>query len=465
MKNSKLAQVINQLSSTDIRSIRKFLRSPFFNQRQDVIDLFEYMVATGPDPIAEKAFEKLNLKRPFDLVHLRLVMSYLFRLIEKYLAVEELLENEETQQLQLIRAYQKRSASKQITIAIKEGIQNLEKSRKRNGDWYYYIFQLQLEQFQLESQESPSGELNRQELSDTLDIAYLIAKLRQACLLIAHQGVYKSSFDIGLLDFIFPFLKEPHYLEIPAVAVYYHCYCMLANPEDEHHFKSFKKLLLSKGMLFSDWEIRDLYLQAINYCIKRINGGAENYFSEVMDFYKEGLNNDYLLEKKVLSRFTYHNIVAAAIMTQEFEWVDHFIYKYKKNLQRKYRESSFSFSLAKLEYHRKNYAAALELLQKSNYRDLLLNLGAKTVLIKIYYELEEIDLLEAHLEAMKNYIRRKRLIGYHQKNYQNIIQLTKKLLSINFYNKDEKRQLIQLIETADPLTEREWLMQQLKNNL
>ncbi len=465
MKNSKLAQVINQLSSTDIRSIRKFLRSPFFNQRQDVIDLFEYMVTTSTNLIAEKAFEKLNLKRPFDLVHLRLVMSYLFRLIEKYLAVEELLENEETQQLQLIRAYQKRSASRQIAIAINEGFKDLKKSEKRNGDWYYHIFQLQLEQFQLESQESPSGELNRQELSDTLDIAYLITKLRQACLLIAHQGIYKSSFDIGLLDFIFPFLKEHHYLETPAVAVYYHCYCMLANPEDEHHFKSFKKLLLSKGMFFSDWEIRDLYLQAINYCIKQINGGADNYFNEVMDFYKEGLDKQYLLENGVLSRFTYHNIVAAAIMTQEFEWVDQFIYKYKKNLQRKYRESSFSFSLAKLEYHRKNYAAALELLQKSNYRDLLLNLGAKTVLIKIYYELEEIDLLEAHLEAMKNYIRRKRLIGYHQKNYQNIIQLTKKLLSINFYNKDEKRQLIQLIETADPLTEREWLMQQLKNNL
>ncbi len=462
MQKSKLIQVINQLSSQDIRDLKKFLRSPFFNHRADVVLLFEYLISDNDKIEAESIFTKLYPEQAYNAIQLRLVMSYLFLSIEKYLAVSELLEDEQLRKIQIAKAYKKRNLPKQVQRTIKEGIKALQKKKQRNTDWYNHSFQMQFEQFQLKSTDTPTDELNRQELSDTLDIAYLIAKLRQVCLLLSHQSIYKSEFDIGFLAPLIDFLKGSTYQSIPAIAVYYHCYFMLIEPENQDHFNVFKKLLLKKGTIFSTWEIRDLYLQAINYCIKRINDGESNYFDEVMDLYKEGLQKSYLLENGMLSRFTYHNIVSAGLKTKDYDWSDGFIFQYKKNLERKYRESAFSFSLAKLHYHRKNYDAALGMLQKSNYRDLLLNLGAKTLLLKIYYELDEFDLLEAHLEAMKNYIRRKRVIGYHQKNYRNIIKLTQKLLSLNGNDKMKMEILSNQIQKADPLTEREWLEEQLQ---
>ncbi|MFT5166033.1 MAG: hypothetical protein ACI8P3_001264 [Saprospiraceae bacterium] len=62
--------------------------------------------------------------------------------------------------------------------------------------------------------------------------------------------------------------------------------------------------------------------------------------------------------------------------------------------------------------------------------------------------MDEFDLLDAHLEAMKNFIRRKRIIGYHQKNYQNIIQITKKLLNSNIFDKKEIEALSNLIQKS-----------------
>ena len=463
MRKSKLIRVISQLNGRDIRNLRKFLRSPFFNHRKDVIDLFEYLIRGKDKYQAEKIFVNLFPDEKFNDVKLRLVMSYLFRLVEKYLAVSELMENETAQNALLLQAYKKRNLSKQMHRTIHEGILSLQKKVLRNADWHNQYFQLQFEKFQLESAVTPTADLNRQELSDTLDTAYLIAKLRQVCLLLSHQGIYKATFEIGFLAPLIAFIQAPAYQDIPAIAVYNHCYFMLTEPEKQKHFSTFKKLLLCNGAIFSQREIGDLYLLAINYCIKKINDGDPNYFDEVLDFYKEGLEKSYLLENGILSRFTYQNIVSAGLKTGEFEWVNNFIHQYKKNLERKYRDSSFSFSLAKLEYHRKNYDAALSMLQKSNYRDLLLNLGAKTLLLKIYYELDEFDLLEAHLEAMKNYIRRKRVIGYHQKNYRNIIQITRKLLSINGNDKSKMEGLNKKINTADPLTEREWLKEQFQN--
>ncbi len=462
MKNSKLLQVINSLSPSDIRSFRKFLHSPFFNQRKDVMLLFEYIISNKDKTDPQNAFTRIYPDEPFEVSKFRLLMSYLFRLAEKYLTTTELFDDVDTQQLYVARAYKKRQSPKQVERIIKEGIKTLEQNQERNAEWYNLSFQLQFERFLLESADSPSMELNRQELSDTLDTAFLISKLRQACLIVSHKTIYKSEFDLGLLNPIFSYLKKDNYLKIPAIAVYYHCYLMLSNVENEHYFGTFKQLLLKNGTLFSTIEIRDLYLQAINYCIKKINTGATNFFSEAMDLYKEGLDKNYLLENGILSRFTYHNIVAAGIKTKNFEWVDQFILKYKKNIERKYRESSFSFSLAKLEYHRSNYPVVLDLLQKSNYRDLLLNLGAKTLLLKTYFELEELDLLDAHLEAMKNYIRRKRVIGYHQKNYFNIIQVTRKLISTNFYDKKEIENLRKLISKTNPLTESDWLLAQIR---
>jgi len=42
MNKSPLVSILRTFSKKEIREFRKWLRSPFHNQRQDIIDLFEY---------------------------------------------------------------------------------------------------------------------------------------------------------------------------------------------------------------------------------------------------------------------------------------------------------------------------------------------------------------------------------------------------------------------------------------
>ena len=113
--------------------------------------------------------------------------------------------------------------------------------------------------------------------------------------------------------------------------------------------------------------------------------------------------------------------------------------------------------MAQLEYSRKNYHAALGLLQKSNYKEVLLNLAAKTVLLKIFYELDEFDLLDAHLKAMRTFIRRKKMMAYHEENYVNLVRLTRKLIECNTFDKREVSQLKQEILATKVVEEKDWL--------
>jgi len=102
------------------------------------------------------------------------------------------------------------------------------------------------------------------------------------------------------------------------------------------------------------------------------------------------------------------------------------------------------------------------LLLKFEYNDMLFNIIAKTMLLKIYYEEDEYDLFESLLESLRIYLQRKEALDPARKSaYKNMISLMKKLVNLNPYAKGPKEKLRELITSTNPLMERDWLMKQL----
>ncbi|HOY07075.1 MAG TPA: hypothetical protein PLO67_16825, partial [Saprospiraceae bacterium] len=97
-------------------------------------------------------------------------------------------------------------------------------------------------------------------------------------------------------------------------------------------------------------------------------------------------------------------------------------------------------------------------LQRSDYKDLLNNLIAKTLQLKIYFETDEYDLLESHLTSMSNFIRRHTAIGYHRTNYSRIVYYTRQLIALNFRDAQAVADLRDKISREEILTEKEWLL-------
>ncbi|MEM1320228.1 MAG: hypothetical protein AAGG75_08225 [Bacteroidota bacterium] len=464
MKKSRLITVFYTLSGKELRELSKWVRSPFINQQESIVHLFDYLTECRQQlqlvPSKAQAFGKVFPDQAYQDVKLRLLMSDLLKIIERYLVHADYFQDPIKVKLRLATLYRQRQLDSQFERTSRDIRRLQERSQLRDANYYYDSYREQLEQFQFVSSTQPTGELQFQQMSKTLDIAFLAFKLRQSCLQLSQQTVYKSGMDSSFPSDLLHYIEQ-RYLEEPVIRIYYHCYRSLTLPEEEGDFRQFRRLLQEDDSIFTDIELRDLYLLAINFCIRRVNNEEHHYYNEVLQLYKTGLARGYLTEQGQLSRFTYHNIVVAGLRSGEYSWVEQFIHDYKEQLERRYQDSSFSFNLARLEYFRKNYSPALELLQKSNYKDLLLNLAAKTVLLKIYFELEELSLLDSHLEAMNMFIRRKKVIGYHQTNYLNIIQYTKKLMAVNPYDRADRLRLRQQIEAEEILTEREWLLEQL----
>ena len=237
---------------------------------------------------------------------------------------------------------------------------------------------------------------------------------------------------------------------------------MLQQPENELVFEAFTASLFAHAATLPESEARDLYLLAINFGVRQVNSGRRSYFQQVMALYRSGLEQGYLLRNGVLSRFTYHNIVSTALQIEDIGYAEAFIEQWTEKLERRYRDRMYNFSRAKIAYAGQRYEEALPLLQQANYHDLLLNLGARTLLLKIYYELEEWEVLQSHLDAFSSYLRRKPGISYHRTNYRNLIRYTRRLLKIQSSNPKESEALLKSIEAEGTLTEKEWLMKQLE---
>jgi hypothetical protein len=294
----------------------------------------------------------------------------------------------------------------------------------RNADYYNDHFQILLEEYQFDLSEQRTGAKNSQEISNNIDIAYLTIKLRQTCFSLSHQAVYKTEYHFGLLQEMIHYIEEQGLLKIPAIEMYYYCYNALTQPAELHYFEKLKTALFKYAFLFPEKEIKDLFLLTINYCVKRLNEGNRLFVPDLLDLYKEGLRQEYLLTSGVLSLFTYHNVATMGLIQKDYDWVEQFNADYKSHIEKQHRESSYSYNMARLAYSRKNYDDVFLLLQKVNYKDILFNLAIKTIALKTYFELGEIDLLESHMDAMQNYIRRKKDIGYHRELYSNLFYQT-----------------------------------------
>ena len=466
MKSSKLWELLRSMDIRERGRLQKFVLSPFFNHRQDVIKLLEILEESArhssSPPEKESVFGRLFPGEPFDDFRLRLTASLLLKLAEKFLVCEFRETKAVDYEIQLAALYRRRNLQRHYLSAIRQAKASQEKEPHRNAEFFEQSFRIELEEYNNAAASWRTDATNLQSVSDQFDLAYIAQKLRQSCFSLSHQAVYNTEYRFGMLEEMLAYINRARLDEIPAIGVYYYCYLAMVHPAAEDHFRRFRQKISEPEQVFPPEEMRNLYLLAINYCIKKYNEGNTLFLEEEYQLYRQGLERGYFLAGGYLSRFTYRNVVTIGLVMKDFPWVEQFIHQYRDMLKPDTRDSIFSFCLANLEYEKKNLDAALDLLRKSEYKDLLLNLAVKTLQMKIWYELGELDVLDSHLEAMRTFIRRKGIIGYHRGNYLNTIAITKKLLNLKPYDHPQREALRRQIEQTMALADREWLLAQLE---
>jgi len=465
-KKYKIWELIVAFDNKELRQVRKMLKSPYFNYRSSLITLFESIVRQK-----EKKRESLDLQlifnktfpnEKYDPSKLRGHMSDLHELLENWLVMNFQKDRSIEKRLILSNIYRQKKLAKNYHSNIRKTDKLLAGFPLKNQTYYDWTLQLHEEKMLNQASTKRTEDLFFQEISETTDISFLIQKLKNACSLLTHLSVYKTEYDFGLLKFFIDDLPNTAYMKVPAVAMYYYCFRFLQEEKSLESFQRFKQILKANRTKFSKEDLKGPFLLGINFCIKKLNKGSREFAEEGLDLYKEGLEQRILFENNQLTRFTYNNIVAMALFLDEFEWLQTFIEKESDHLEPKYREATISFNKARLSFARKDYGAALVHLQSAEYKDLVNNLISKLLLIQIYFELDEIDILESHLDSFQKFIRRREVSDYHRTNFVNIIGFVRRLIGLPLYDKTKKEELHEQISKENVLSIKGWLLDKTK---
>ena len=245
-----------------------------------MLPLFD-CIADHPLDDKEALWSALNPSIPFNDQQLRLLMSYLHKLMETYVSLSEWSSDEVNQRMTLAAGYRKRGMNVQFAKAQQAATKLIKNRPWRDGEFHHVRYQLMWEEYALQTIQNPTDAASFQEMVHHVDASYLSNRLRLICMAYAQRQVYHTTLETLDVTEVITMASSPVWTDTPAVKLYLACYRMLREPDKIDHFHIFTKALEQNRSVFAEEEIRGLYQQAINYCIRRLNSGDDLFFQEV----------------------------------------------------------------------------------------------------------------------------------------------------------------------------------------
>ena len=234
--------------------MNKMVHSPYFNQREDIIQLFTYLKknikASGSKELdREKVFRFVFKDEVFDEQKLRYKTSFLLSIVKRYLIQIELEKDNIQSQQYLYKGMRKKGLEVFFAKELSNAAQLLEKGRYRDSHFYLKKYQLGMDDAISKMPQRRIGEMNFQSIGDDLNVSYISSMLRLSCNIQSHKTISGQVYDLNLLKEVLLLIESGKYIDIPAVALYYRSYQaieFLKNNDiknSELNFNELKKLI------------------------------------------------------------------------------------------------------------------------------------------------------------------------------------------------------------------------------
>jgi len=461
MESSKLIELLRTFSKTELKLLSDFLSSPYFNKSKELIAFYGYLKKFAPH-FPPKRIERqvvyrfLYKDRPYNELHLNRLMSNLLKLAERFIGQQKFEEAKGVSSHYVLSSFVDRNLNKHFEFNFKRAQEKLESGSERNADYYYqkYLFADTLCQ-QFFQKKIRQYDRSLQETSDYFDIYFLSKKLIYTCEMINRNKIISTAYEPQFLDELKLLLSNFPLETVPTIHIYYNILLMLTAEDGTPHFQTLKSLLEKYEANFLPDEKRDLFSLTLNYSIRRLNLGHQNYLEESFNLCRYGIAKGLLTDNGYLSPWIYKNVIKLGLMLNEFDWVKGFIETQTKDLAPNFQQNALHFNLADLYYSTKDFDQAIDHLNQVVYSDIYVTIDSKKLLMKIYYESNEYDSLYSAIAAFKQYISRNKILSDNVK-----LQFKNYIYSLNLLLKFESKALEEckkFLDSEQPIAERNWL--------
>lgn len=431
------------LTKPEVRSLGRFIRSPFLNFNKSLIKLFDYLSSAYPD-ITDDYTSKSNLsinvykeKRVNDAKIRKLISDFQI-IIEEYFMMTERESDDIGNRIFLLRSLMKKNLKKRFESNMKELLKTQAAGFVR--DSVYYRNQINISEinynYNNNKYKTEFAEV-LQDISDLTDYDFMFQKLHLFREMSINESGKGKKFNKNFIDEIIAHIeknRESISKEHPNLYIIY-LVTMMDSTLDDKYLDLLMQYMKKHGKKFETETLKIYYGYIKSYYINKINKGETGYRKKAFELITYLEKKKLFMFNDVMEENDYNSVINIVLPLKEFAWLEKFIDAYKQFLPEENYDDAYNLAKAKLLYQQKEYQNTFEHLNKVSFKNPYYYMHSKFLLGRVHFEMNNIDSCKYIVQNLKQYLRMKNILIPEQ-----IIAIK----NFNIYISD----LIKICETA-----------------
>ena len=472
MLNTRLYKILSQLSAPKLNRFWKFISSPYFNKNGKITQLIDILINVIKKekavPEKKELWTILSFEGEYNDVKFRKLCNDCVERFENYLIIEELNKNNLLRSNLLLNSIKKAEINELIEKHIAKSRVNFDRILDRSSDYFIQKFHYQSTLRDLKSNYEKVEDINRYVKNNTyqsilidLEVFYVIEKLKYAIEILTLSKNYKIEINIQI-ESTLQFIRKRDFLRITPVKIYFLIYTILSDTTQTDLYYDLKQLAINNIYSFPLDEQSGIFDALFSFCIRQINSGDSSYLLEYLELNEWGISERIILKNGFLSETSFRNFVGTGLRVGQFDRVENYINSNIYLLEESRQENALNFNLARVAYYRKNFEDVLTYLNKVNYDDIWYNINSKNYLLVVYYEMDELDVLESTLESFAVFLRREKSINENFRSFHiNFTKYLRALVKNGYSGKEKLTSLKNEISEQKNVGNKKWLLEKI----
>ena len=452
MIKSIFFDIIKTFSAAEVKQFRDFLRSPYHNSNKNVIKLFEEIKKFNPDfsgdktkklLTKEKLFQKIYPGKKYNDIVIRILFSDLIKLAEEFLTIQGLRKYTFEENRFLLQELNEKGIDNLYRRIYKIAYNSvLEHDDLRTKFLKLFEYEMNFVDFNLQrnKQQMITGNvLSRSEYLICFFILELAGNIHD---LDINEQTFNSKFDFNLAyEFINRFdfegllakMKEAGFKHYTTILIYINMIKAILNKSDDHVYDEFKKTVFENYNKFSKHEAYNLLSDLETCCLNRRKYNPQKYELESYSVYKLMLEkNNYSYYGYDMGFQRYKNILVNFTNLKKYEEAERFVNTYIHKVSPDIKDNLFQYSLALIEFCKRNFTNSLQLMQKIKFDHFILKYDVKNLTLRIYYELKYFENAYSLIDSYKHFLLKNKSVSeFFRERYINFTGFLIALIKCN----------------------------------
>ena len=485
MINNKVFKVLKVLNKNEFKNLAKFINSAYFNSNKNIIRLFNHISLFHPvysdhKLTKEHIYGEVYGGSSFNMQILSNLFSEFYRLVENFLANEQLSAEPFTGSLLTIRKLTDKLLINETLKKIEQGFKFISRSEMSTLDKHINRVKLYNEkQNTINFTADHYGFINSEKKrSETFAYSSVIEMLELA----GNIHVYQQSFPAKEQNIFFTSLwnsidfdkliaeyeenlnEENFYLYL--FLLEYKC---LYGTQSEMYYEKIKTLLFERisGFNHADkTKLWDLMTKIIDYSL--VNYSPIKARIELHEVNKIFIANGTLATDKAgfINDNVIRSLFSAAILVDDWDWAEDFVEKYYTYLHPDIRMNNYNYLIGQCKFHSRKFEEAIECFSKVKFKDIIINIDVRLFYLECYYELGYYDELFASIDTFKRFLgERKHIPASFKSDFRSFFKYIQLIVKLKINNTRLDPEILHEAENRKKFIEKKWIISKMKELL